>query len=62
MLTIKEVAARLRLNPETVRLRIVAGDLAAVKTGPGKTSRYRISEEALAEFMERQNTANGAQS
>lgn len=59
MLTIKEVAARLRLNPETVRLHIVSGELAAVKTGPGKTSRYRISEEALADFLKRNTEKQG---
>jgi excisionase family DNA binding protein len=56
MLTIKEVAERLRLDPETIRLRIVSGELAAVKTGNGKTSPYRISEEALDDFLKRQAT------
>lgn len=51
MLTIKEVAERLRLNPETVRLHIVNGDLKALRAGRGKTSPYRITEEALDEFL-----------
>lgn len=55
MLTFAEVCAELRLSPKTVRKHIVNGDLAAVKVGGGRWGgSYRISEQALEDFVKRQ--------
>jgi excisionase family DNA binding protein len=59
MLTLKEVADRLRLSEEGARALVKSGDLKAMKAGPGLTSPWRITEEALAEYIERQ-TAKAA--
>ncbi len=47
--TIEEVAAILRVNPAKVRQLIAAGEIRATKVG----KQYRISEEALQEYIER---------
>ena len=52
-LTFREVCDRLRMAPKTVRKLIVSGDLEATKTGDAANSHYRISDRALAAFMER---------
>jgi excisionase family DNA binding protein len=54
MLTARQVQERLGISRETLRKLIGDGQLAAVKLGAGRTSPYRISEEALADFIERQ--------
>jgi excisionase family DNA binding protein len=55
MLTFAETCAELRISPKTLRKLIQSGDLAAVKIGGGRWSgAYRISEEALAEFLRQQ--------
>ncbi len=54
MLTLKEAAAKLRMSDERLRLFIKSGDLKAMKAGTGTTSPWRISEEALAEFIKEQ--------
>ena len=55
MLTSAEVCARLRISDRTLRRMIARGDIAAIKLGKGRWGgRYRISEEAVAEYMERQ--------
>ena len=56
MLTLKEAADRLRLSPEGLRLLIKSGDLRAMKVGSGLTSPWRITEEALADYIEQQTT------
>lgn len=54
MLTFAEVCDELRMSPKTVRKLIVSGELTAFKAGTAQTSPYRITEEALADFIERQ--------
>jgi excisionase family DNA binding protein len=49
LLTVKEVAARLKLNPQTVRRWIRSGRLRAIQIAP---RRYRIREDDLAAVPE----------
>jgi excisionase family DNA binding protein len=51
MLTVKEVAERLKVNPETVRRLINAGRLKAVIFGSEKRKSYRIDERELDAFI-----------
>jgi excisionase family DNA binding protein len=51
LLTLDEAAAKLRISAEAVRLEIKAGRIKALKAGPGRTSPWRISEEALADYI-----------
>ena len=60
MLTFAEVCDELRMSPKTVRKFIVSGQLVAFKAGTAQTSPYRITEEALADFIER-NTVRPAE-
>lgn len=53
MLTFAEVCERLRMSPKTLRKLITSGQLEAIRTGDGATSPYRITEEALADYIER---------
>ena len=48
-LTVDEVATELRVRRETIRALIRAGQLRAARIGKG----YRISREALAEYLKR---------
>jgi len=50
-LTVAEIAAKLRVNPVTVRLWIREGRLRGVQLG-GNRAGYRISTEALQEFLD----------
>ena len=59
MLTSAEVCERLRIDKKTLFKRIQDGDITAVKVGPGRNAGYRISEEALAEFLERNTVKPG---
>jgi excisionase family DNA binding protein len=47
-MTLKEVAARLRVHPETVRRLVRKGDLRAGRIGNG----YRVLERDLREYLE----------
>jgi excisionase family DNA binding protein len=58
-LTFAETCERLRLSPEPVRRLIKSGKLRAHKAGDGVTSPYRISEEAIDEYV-RNQTAKAA--
>ena len=49
LMTVQQVAEELDMHPETIRRKIKAGDLKAYTTGRS----YRISEEQLLEFLER---------
>ncbi len=50
-LTPPAVAKRYKVSPDTVRLWIESGKLKAINLAqPGKRPRYRITEQALAEF------------
>lgn len=52
VLTIAEVAHRLRCSVSTVRQHIARGRLAAVNLGTGGHKHYRITESALADFLQ----------
>jgi excisionase family DNA binding protein len=51
LLTIPEVAERLRVSERTIRKRIGAGFLPALKLGPEMHAPVRVTEEALAGFL-----------
>jgi len=53
LLTFAEVCERLRMSPKTLRKLITSGELVAIRTGNGATSPYRITEEALADYIRR---------
>lgn len=52
MLTFAEVCTQLRVTPKTLRKVIQGGDLKAIRVGGNGA--YRISEEDLADYIERQ--------
>lgn len=55
MLTSEEARERLRISDKTLYRLIRDGQIAAVKVGRGRHGgRYRISEEALADYLQRQ--------
>ncbi|WP_102125540.1 helix-turn-helix domain-containing protein [Deinococcus planocerae] len=49
--TLAEVAAVLRVTPETIRRRIVAGELSAVEVGGRERKQYRITANDLARWL-----------
>lgn len=51
LLTVDEVAAELRLSPQTVYRRIGAGELAAVQLGSGPKAPIRVRAGAVAQFL-----------
>ena len=53
-LTFAETCERLRLSHETVRRLIKSGALQAHKTGGARNSHYRISEQAIADYLREQ--------
>lgn len=55
LLTIKQVAERLQLHPDTIKRMIRSGKLQAAKMGEAKNSHYRISELALTAFLAQSN-------
>lgn len=59
MLTLSEVAEQLRLDPETVRLKLVSGEIQGFK-GKGRTSPWRIPETSLASYIEQQTPSPAA--
>ena len=50
LLTVPEVAARLRLNPETIRRMLRDGRMSGIRLGGDKAG-WRVSETALATFI-----------
>jgi excisionase family DNA binding protein len=56
LLSVAEVAAVLRVDPMTIRRRIWAGELAAVKLGTARNAPMRIAASDLAEWLEAVNT------
>ena len=61
-LTVAEAAARLGVVPEQVRRLVRGGELAAHKTGTGLNSHYRISEDAIADYIKRHSGGGQAAS
>ena len=53
MLTAGEVCERLGISQRTLFRLIRSGRLTAIKTGPAKNARIRVSEEDLADYIER---------
>lgn len=53
-LTFAEACDRLRVSHETLRRLIKTGLLEAHKVGEGRTSPYRISEQAIEDYLRRQ--------
>ena len=52
ILTIQEVAERLRCSVSTVRQHITTGRLSAINLGTASHKHYRVSESSLAEFLD----------
>lgn len=52
MLTSAEARARIGVSREQLRRLIKAGEIQAHKTGGARNSHYRISEEAIAAYLE----------
>ena len=52
ILTLSEVAERLRCSVSTVRLHIDSGRLSAINLGTARHRHYRVSERALADFID----------
>jgi excisionase family DNA binding protein len=53
-LSAAEACERLRVSRETLRKLIKSGGLTAHKTSSGRTAPYRISEQAIEEYLKRQ--------
>lgn len=53
MLTRKEVRSRLGIGKDKYLDLVRTGELAAIRTGTAPNSPYRVSEAALADFIER---------
>ena len=51
-LTPAEVGARLRVSAMTIRRRIAAGELEAVNVGTPQCPRWRVTEPALAAYLD----------
>jgi excisionase family DNA binding protein len=51
MLKVKEVAERVRVDPETVRRWLRSGELRGVLVGPGR-GRYRVPESEVNRMLE----------
>jgi excisionase family DNA binding protein len=52
LLTVQEVAKRLKVDEKTVRRWIIKGDLAAINLGKG----YRIYQSDLDDFIDKRRT------
>ena len=53
MLTRAKVCERLGIGRDTFNRLVRTGQLAAIRTGTAPTSPYKVSEEALADYIER---------
>lgn len=60
LLTVPEVAERLRVNDETVRRWVRTGRLKAVMPG-GRKAGYRIAESAVREMLGGNSPSEGAE-
>jgi excisionase family DNA binding protein len=52
LLTVREAAERLGLSEQTIRRKARSGEIAAFKTGSGRTARYRFYPADLLGFQE----------
>lgn len=59
MLTRSDVCKRLRIGKNRFHELIKSGELAAIRTGTAPNSPYKVSEEALAEYIERSRVVAG---
>jgi excisionase family DNA binding protein len=59
-LTFTEACERLRVSHMTLTKLIHSGQLEAYKVGPHRTSPWRITEQAIAEYKKRQTEAVAA--
>jgi excisionase family DNA binding protein len=57
LLTAAEARERIGVSREQLRRLILAGEIRAHKTGGARNSHYRISEEAIAAYLERHEAA-----
>jgi excisionase family DNA binding protein len=55
-LSVAEVAHRVGVNPETVRLWIVEGKLAAFRKSPRPRARWRVRTEDLEAMLQKRDT------
>lgn len=53
MLTRSDVCKRLRIGKNRYHELIKSGELPAIRTGTAPNSPYKVSEEALADYIER---------
>ena len=60
LLTVPEVAGRLRVSVKTVRRRIEAGELPAVRIGSGTRAPVRVDEAELDEWLYGKSAAGPA--
>lgn len=60
LLTVREVADRLRVNPETVRVMARRGDIESVRVGRGRTAAYRFRESAVDKYLDAHATETAA--
>lgn len=59
MLTAAEVCEQLRIGRDKFRELVTSGRLAAIKTGDAPNSPYKVSPEALADYVARQAVPAG---
>ncbi len=60
LLTVEEVAQRLKMHPETVRRWIRDGQLHAIRFGTGKRASLRIRESEVERFLANQERHEAA--
>lgn len=61
MLTRSDVCKRLRIGKNRYHELIKSGELAAIRTGTAPNSPYKVSEEALADYIERSKVVTSSQ-
>lgn len=62
LLTLAELAARLSCSRELARTLCDRGEIASIRIGTGKRKQYRITEEAIADYLRRAATKTPAAS